>query len=197
LIDDSSKCKKKEEQKHVNHNLAQEQLPISLINSNLILKSLSKFYEESGRVDNKDDRFFKSFIDNIILNMTRSPKNDRFSEQVEQFALSLYILGGKMTYQFMRVNLSSALPSIQTLNKLMSSDYTKVNEGQFRSDSLKDTFHRIDVKYGFGSKDCIGVIRKISYDQQTNSFIRFAILLPKGIPIAKHYQTNSFDEIKS
>jgi hypothetical protein len=54
-----------------------------------MLKSLLKFYEESGRVDSKDDRFLKSFIDNIILNMTRSPNSYRFSEHGEQFALSL------------------------------------------------------------------------------------------------------------
>jgi hypothetical protein len=133
-----------------------------------MFKSLLKFYEESGRVDSKDDRFLKSFIDNSILNMTRSPNNYCFSEQVEQFTSSLYILGGKITYQLVRVNLSPTLPSIQTLNKLISSGDTKINEGQFRFDSLKNYFHRIDVEYGFSSKDCAGVIRKLSYDQQTN-----------------------------
>jgi hypothetical protein len=53
-------------------------------------------------------------------------------------------------YQFARVHLSPALPSIQTLNKFMSSGDTKINERQFRFDSLKDYFHRIDVKYGIG-----------------------------------------------
>jgi hypothetical protein len=162
-----------------------------------MFKFLLKSYEESGRIISKDDRFLKSFIDNIILNMTRSPNNYRFSEQVEQFALSLYILGGKMTYQFVRVNLSLALPSIQTLNKLMSSGDTKINERQFRFDSLKDYFYRIDVEYGFGSEDCTGVIRKISYDQKTNSFIGIVTPLANGIPIAEHYQSNSFDELKS
>jgi hypothetical protein len=129
--------------------------------------------------------------------MTRSPNNYRFSEQVEQFALSLYILGGKMTYQFVRVNLFPALPSIQTLNKFMSSGDTKINEEQFRIDSLRNYFHPIDVKYGYGSEDCTAVIRKLSFDQQINSFIGFATPLANGIPIVKHYQTDSFDELKS
>jgi hypothetical protein len=69
-----------------------------------------------------------------------------------------------MANQLVGVYLSSALPSIQTLNKLISSDGTKINEGQLRFDSLKNYFHRIDVEYGFDSEDFIGVIRKISYD---------------------------------
>ena len=130
-----------------------------------MLKSLLRFYEQDGKVNNKEQAFLKSFIDNIILNMSRSPNNYRFSKQVEQFALSLYILGGKMSYQFVRVNLSPALPSIQTLNKLISTSDTKRNEGEFRFDSLQEYFNRIDGKYGFGSEDCSGVIRKITYDQ--------------------------------
>lgn len=188
---------KKEEQGHVHCDRAQEQLPISLVNDNPMLKSLLRFYEENGKVKKKEQRFLKSFIDNIILNMTRSPNNYRFSEQVEQFALSLYILGGKMTYQFVRVNLSPALPSVQTLNKLISTGDTKINEGEFRFASLQEYFNRIGVEYGFGSEDCTGVVRKITYDQQTNSFIGFATPLANGVPVTKHYQTNSFDELKS
>jgi hypothetical protein len=40
------------------------------------------------------------------------------------------------------------------------------------------------------------VIRKLSFDQQINSFIGFATPLANGIPIAKHYRTNSFDKLK-
>ena len=188
---------KKEEQGHVHCNRAQEQLPITLANDNPMLKSLLRFYEEDGKVNNKEQRFLNSFIDNIVLNMSRSPNNYRFSKQVKQFALSLYILSGKMTYQFVRVNLSPALPSLQTLNKLISTGDTKINEGEFQFDSLQEYFNRIDGKYGFGSEDCSGVVRKITYDQQTNSFIGFATPLANGVPVAKHYQTDSFDELKS
>ena len=55
----------------------------------------------------------------------------------------------------------------------------------------------MDVKYAFASEDCTGVLRKINYDQQTNSFIGFATPLTDGIPVTKYYQTNSFDQLKS
>ncbi|CAF4198505.1 unnamed protein product [Rotaria magnacalcarata] len=42
-----------------------------------------------------------------------------------------------------------------------------------------------------------GIIRKINYDQSTNSFVGFATPLIIGIPVAKYYQTNSFDQLKS
>ncbi len=55
----------------------------------------------------------------MVSNLNKSPNNYRYSKSVEQFVLSLYILGGRMTYQFVRMNLSAALPSVQTLNKLI------------------------------------------------------------------------------
>ncbi|CAF1133516.1 unnamed protein product [Didymodactylos carnosus] len=188
---------KKEEQQNSHYNQQQEQISINLINNNPMLKSLFRWYEQNEKVENKEQTFLKTFIDTITNNLTKSPNNYRYSESVEQFALSLYILGGKMTYQFVRMNLSPALPSVQTLDKLISNDDSKINEAQFRFDKLQEYFDRINVKYAFGSEDCTGVIRRINYDQQTNSFIGFASPLINGIPVAKHYQTNSFDQLKS
>ena len=73
----------------------------------------------------------------------------------------------------------------------------KIKEGQFHFDLLKGYFDRIHVRYAFGSEDCKGVIRKISYDQQTNSFIGLAKPLVNGITVEHRFKTNSFEELKS
>ncbi|CAF4247447.1 unnamed protein product, partial [Rotaria sp. Silwood2] len=180
---------KKEEQ--------QDQVIINLVNNNCLLKCLCRWYEQIEKVENKEPTFLVTFIATITKNLTKSPNQYRYPESIEQFALLLYILGGRMTYEFVRINLSPALPSIQTLNKLIFDTDLKINEGQFRFDKLKEYFDRINVQYAFGSEDCTAVIRKINYDQQTNSFIGFSTPLTNGIPVAKYYQTNSFDQLKS
>ena len=51
------------------------------------------------------------------------------------------------------MNLSLALPSLQTLNKLLSNSNLKINEGQFLFDKLHDYLDQIDIKYVFGAED--------------------------------------------
>ena len=188
----------KREQQPASHSDEQrERISIDLIDENPTLKSLIRWFEQNRERNKDEPRFLNTFIDTIVDNLARSPNNYRFPKTIEQFALSLYILGGKMAYQFVRVNLSPALPSMQTLNRLISSSGMKIKEGQFRFDLLKEYFDRIHVRYAFGSEDCTGVIRKISYDQQTNSFIGFATPLVNGIPVEHRFKTNSFEELKS
>lgn len=95
------------------------------------------------------------------------------------------------------MNLSPALPSITTLKKLILNCDSKINEGEFRFDLLQQYLHRLRVRYAFGSEDCTGVIRRISYDQATNSFTGFATPLSNGLHISRYYQTDSFDQLQS
>jgi hypothetical protein len=175
----------------------QEKMYSNVINKNSLLKSLFHWYEHNGTVENDGCTFLTTFIDCIVNNLNKSPNHYRYSKSVEEFALSLYILGGKMTYLFVRMNLSPALPSLQTLNKLLSNSNLKINEAQFLFDELHDYLNQIDVKYAFGAEDCTGVIRKVNYDQETNSFVGFATPLVNGIPVPHYYQTNSFNQLES
>ncbi|CAM4822591.1 unnamed protein product [Rotaria magnacalcarata] len=185
------------EQQNLNFNQQQEQTYSNIISNNPLLKSLFDWYEHNDTTNNNEPTFLTTFIGCIVKNLNKPSNNYRYSKSVEQFALSLYILGGKMTYQFVRMNLSPALPSVQTLNKLISSSDLRVNEAQFLFDKLYEYFNGIDVKYAFAAEDCTGVIRKINYDQQTNSFVGFATPLVNGIPVSKYYQTNSFNQLES
>jgi hypothetical protein len=189
--------KKKEQLLNPNQNEDEEHISIDLINNNPLLRSLLTWYKQSEKVTRNEQTFLAKFIDTITNNLTKSPNHYRYSEAIEQFALALYIMGGKMTYQFVRMNLPYALPSVQTLTKLILDSDRKINEGEFRFDALQDYLKRVDVKYAFASEDCTGVLRKINYDQQTNSFIGFATPLVDGIPVSKYYHTNSFDQLKT
>lgn len=185
------------EQKKLTFNQEHDEISIDVINNNLLLKSLSQWYQFNEGLENSKPVFLTHFIECIVNNLHKSPNNYRYSSLVEQFALALYIMGGKMTYDFVRVNLSPSLPSIQTLNQIMSKQDWKINEGEFLFDKLHDYLARIGVQYAFAAEDCTAVVQRISYDQKANVFIGFALPLVNGIPVTKYYRTDSFDQLKS
>lgn len=187
----------KNRQQNFDFDEKQEKIYSNVMNNNPLLKCLFHWYEHNGAAENNKRTFLTTFIDCIVNNLNKSPNRYRYSKSMEDFALSLYILGGKMTYLFVRMNLSPALPSLQTLNTLLSNNNLKINEAQFLFDELHDYFNQIDVKYAFGAEDCTGVIRKINYDQETNSFVGFSTPLVNGIPVPRYYQTNSFNQLES
>ncbi|CAF1542054.1 unnamed protein product [Rotaria sp. Silwood1] len=64
-----------------------------------------------------------------------SKNNYQYSDSVKRFALLLYILGGKLTYELVRINLVGALPHLTTLNKLISSTCLSIRECEFQFDN--------------------------------------------------------------
>jgi hypothetical protein len=183
----------------VNENAAPS-ISFDFINKYPLLKDLILYYQ---RVDNDNcinkDKFgiLKDFINTITNNLTKSSNNFRYSDLIKDFALSLYILGGKLTYEYVRLNLPGSLPSLTMLRTLISHSNSKISEGEFRFDKLKEHFDHLNVKYAFGSEDATSVIRKIKYDSTTNTFIGFSIPPNRGVPVKQFYQTNSFDQLKT
>ncbi|CAF5011343.1 unnamed protein product, partial [Rotaria magnacalcarata] len=106
------------------------------------------------------------------------------------------ILGGKLTYEFIRLNLPGSLPHLSLLNSLISSSDSRISEGEFRFDQLQKHFDSLNVHYAFGSEDCTGIVKRIKYDSTTNAFTGFPSLLDRGVPIKSYYQTDSFDTLK-
>ncbi|CAF5069696.1 unnamed protein product, partial [Rotaria sp. Silwood1] len=102
--------------------------------------------------------------------MTKPSSRFRYSDTIKNFALSLYILGGKLTYEFIRLNLPGSLPNLTMLNTLISTSNAKIN--------------------------ATSIIKKIKYDSTTNTFNGFATPLDHGVPIKEYYQTDSFGKLK-
>jgi len=185
-----------------NNNNTHRHISYELLNKNPLLRSLIDWYEENENTNlnnNSDSKqsFLSSFIDNITNNLSRSKRNYQYNESVKRFALLLYILGGKLTYELIRINLAGALPHFVTLERLILNSNYSLNEGEFQFDKLKQYLNDNNVQFGFASEDCTGVIRKIKYDVKTNSFIGFSTPFDNGIPILQYYQTDSFEKLKT
>ena len=164
-----------------------------------LLENLFLYYQriDNDTIDKKEDYgFLKDFIDTITNNITKSSYHFRYSDRIKNFAVSLYILGGKLSYEFLRLNLPGSLPNLSLLHTLISNSNSKISEGEFRFDQLQKHLDELNIEYAFGSEDATGVIKKIKYDSTTNTFNGFPTQLDRGVPITKHYQTDSFDTLK-
>ncbi|CAM4918469.1 unnamed protein product [Rotaria socialis] len=104
--------------------------------------------------------------------------------------------GGKLTYEFIRLNTPGSLPSLTMLSTLILNSNLKISEAEFRFDQLQKHFKNLNLQYAFGSEDATGVIKKIKYDSITNKFIGFPTPLDHGVPIKEYYHTDSLDTLK-
>ncbi|CAF1567070.1 unnamed protein product, partial [Didymodactylos carnosus] len=147
--------------------------------------------------NNEGNTFMKAFIENIVNNLKRSKNNYQYNEYVKRFALSLYILAGRNAYEFVRINLPGAIPSIATIESYMKCTNVQITECEFRFKSLKHHLNRIDSRHGFCAEDCTSVVKKISYDRISNSFIGFCTPLNNGVPQPVYFQTDNFHMLEN
>ncbi|CAF5141598.1 unnamed protein product, partial [Rotaria magnacalcarata] len=174
-------------------------LSFDFINKHPLLKSLIFWFQQLGNDGgiNKDKHgFLIDFIDAITNNLIKSSNHFRYSDTIKNFTLSLYILGGKLTYEFIRLNLPGSLSSVTMLNTLISKSNAKISEAEFRFDQLQKHFDDHNLQYAFGSEDATSIIKKIKYDSITNTFNGFPTPLDRGVPIKEYYRTDSFDKLK-
>ncbi|CAF4624657.1 unnamed protein product [Rotaria sp. Silwood2] len=190
------KLKLKQEQElklNQNNEVKNKCLTDVFIDKHPLLKSLIKWYQENDSDDNsKSNEFLTSFIDNLVLNITRSSNNFIYTESIKKFATCLFILGGKQCYEFIRLNLPGTIPNMSTLRDLINQSDMTFTEAEFKFESLKQ-FHS---GFGFCSEDTTGVIPKVEYDSSTNSFIGFTTPIVDGIPSKQCYQAHKFDDLK-
>ncbi|CAF4064808.1 unnamed protein product, partial [Rotaria sordida] len=132
------------------------------------------------------------FIDNLAFNLTQSSNHFRYTESIKKFAICLYVLGSKQCYEFVRLNMPGSIPNLTTLGDLINKSNMTLAEAEFKFDSLQ----QFQSGFGFCSEDTTGVIPKVEYDSSTNSFIGFTTPVVDGIPLRKHYQTDTFDDFK-
>lgn len=140
--------------------------------------------------------FSLDFISNLLSNLTRSKNCFRYKEAVKDFATSLYILGGRNAYEFVRLNIPGSLPNIISLRPSLSSSKYHFIEGEFQYEHLKDFIKPFDSKYAFCGEDCTSVIPKICYDTRSNCFVGFTLPLKNGFPSSRYFSTNSMTELE-
>ena len=142
------------------------------------------------------DSFAHEFMRNTLENMKRSKNNYAYSSSIRRFASALYVLGGKNAYEFLRINLPGALPSISTL-EMYNDDLCKpIEECEFRFDELKEHLDNDRCQFIFASEDCTGAISRVQYDVDTNSFIGFCPKLTNGVPRKRQFVFDRFEQLE-
>ena len=167
-----------------------------------VLSSLKRMIKSGQFEDNNDDSkddhaFLFAFVENIFRNLLRNRNNYRHSEAIENFAQSLYIMGGRNTYEFVRLNLPGSLPTLSTLNENLTKAGAKIEECQFRYDKLEHHRKMFGHQIAVCSEDSTAVIKKVSYDSSTNTFTGFSTPIRDGIPKVGHFRTDSFDQLNN
>ncbi|CAF3497559.1 unnamed protein product [Rotaria socialis] len=136
--------------------------------------------------------FSLDFISNLLSNITCSKNAFRYQQSVKDFAASLYILGGRNVYEFVRLNLPGSIPCLNSLRSILTSSNKNFVEGEFQYEHLKDFIDMLDCKYAFCGEDSTSVVPKVSYDSRSNSFVGFTLPLNNGFPSSRYFTTNSF-----
>ena len=144
----------------------------------------------------ESDCFTSTFIKCIMNNMDHSKYRYEYDLSMRRFASSIYALGGRNLYQFLKLNLPYAFPSIPTLESYNNDICLHIEEGEFRFQELKYYSNKINSNLVYVFEDCTGVVSKVSYDTETNSFVGFCPTLNNGLPTIRQYQTNNFSQLE-
>ncbi|CAF3370246.1 unnamed protein product [Rotaria socialis] len=65
--------------------------------------------------------FSLDFLSNMISNATRSKSSFRYKQSIKDFATSMFILGGRCVYEFVRLNIPGSIPSLTSLRLILTS----------------------------------------------------------------------------
>lgn len=163
-----------------------------------LLKHLIDFYNSLLKNLNPVNKtFLHHFLDNLLSNLPIAKNRHRYQEDVLEFATCLFILSGRNAYEFLRLNITGALPSITTIQTKLAKEGFRSLEGEFCYNDMIKYMSTINSKFAFCAEDCTSVQRKIIYDTRSSSFVGFSAPLDEhGMPRVKYFQTNSIEELK-
>ena len=148
-------------------------------------KQLSDFIYQSlqacsGRDDTADEKsvgpLLQRVLHNIAQNSGKAPKQRRHDTVLKKFATVLYIFAGAMAYEFLHQNLPQALPSLRTVQGIVYSQYTHIEEGKFRFNELVEHLSKHNLPYLVTiAEDATRIVRRVEYDSATNRCVGFVI----------------------
>ncbi|CAF3584689.1 unnamed protein product, partial [Rotaria socialis] len=132
----------------------------------------------------------------MLSNITRSKNLYRYEQSVKDYAVSLYILGGRNVYDFVRLNIPGFIPNLTSLRSILTSSKKYFIEGEFQYERFNEFIELSDCKYAFCGEDSTSVVSKVCYDSRSNSFVGFPLPLKDGFPCSRYFPTNSFGELE-
>ena len=140
----------------------------------------------------------KELMENAEKNSQRCKHGVRHQEVVKKFATSLLIYCGPMAYRFLQTNLATAIPSLRSVQRIITRDYKTFIEGDFRFEDLLDHLNSFNAaKIVTIGEDATRIIGRVEYDSDTNKLVGF--VLPcnsSGLPLCDTYIVNSFQSIE-
>ena len=128
-------------------------------------------------------------------NEKKSKRGYRHEKIVKDFAAALYCLSGRSGYELLQTNLGGALPTVNTIERMISKN--KLREGKFYFDELKT--HLDDwcaPPFIHIHLDDTRIINRVEYDQPTTCFIGWCLPVTDGIPDCDAFQFGEFEDIK-
>ncbi|CAF4612817.1 unnamed protein product, partial [Rotaria sp. Silwood2] len=120
------------------HSQISQSTTASADNDSSLSDTLTKF----NMFEENNNSFLKNFINNMVSNKKKSKNNYRYNASVQSFAQALYIMGGRNAYEFVRLNLSGAVPSITSIDSFIAKAGGKIMEGGY---GITNKFNSIDV----------------------------------------------------
>ena len=104
-----------------------------------------------GKANSKTDSVsvLHQLLANIENNIKKNPKHRRHYDIIKKFATVLYIYSGSMAYDYniIHKNMPEALPSLRTVQSLIQSQYSLIEEGRFRFDELMEHLEKYEAPH--------------------------------------------------
>ena len=100
-------------------------------------------------------------IANIFSNLKKMKNRYSYDAAVQQFALSLFILGGRNCYEFLRLNLPGAFPHSSNLESITGQKEMQMIEGELQFQLVGDYLRSNKCQYAFSCEDCTSAISLI------------------------------------
>ena len=111
----------------------------------------------------------KALLVNAEKNAQRVCQGMRHQQIVKKFAMSLLIYCGPMAYNFLHRNVQAALPSLRSVQRIISHDYKPFCEGEFRFDDLVEHLKSYKAaKVVAVGEDATRLISRVEYDSESD-----------------------------
>jgi hypothetical protein len=153
-------------------------------------------HQTSNLSDEHNVSILIPWIINIFQNLKTTKNKYSYDTHIQQFALLIYILGGRNCYEFLRLNLSGSLPHISNVESLIRNQEMRMTESEFRFQLIKEHLKSNKSNHVFIAEDATSSICRIDYDVTSNSFIGFSSPLVDGVPQPNYFQTENFDQLE-
>lgn len=170
-----------------------------LVNENQKLAQIIKSIGKGQPVEQHSvTSILQQLMQNAEDNNGKNGRQRRHRLTLKKFGTLLYIYAGSMAYECIHRNMAEALPSLRTVQSLVYSQYSKIEEGVFRFDALVQHLRKYDSPFIVAiAEDATRIVQEVEYDAATDRCVGFVLPVDdKGCPVANTFTANTFEEIE-